>query len=125
MAGNEMNISSGGTLQALIKDLKKMKEPPDYKVIGALESALAAAFAETQAATHVITASLKMSGKTSSDFDGKEWTGEITYGGASAGANNPVRYAIYEMARGGEHDFFSGLPGTFSKFEDGVRKHFE
>lgn len=76
---------------------------------------LATGFAITQARTHVLTGSLKASGKTSTDFDGDEWTGEISYGGAlwktpaPGPPNNPVDYAIFEMARGGEHDFLAPL----------------
>lgn len=88
---------------------------PPHKPVGKLEGVLAAAFAETQAATHILTGSLKASGKTDSDFDGDVWEGSITYGGVlwrapfPGPANDPVDYAIYEMARGGDHDFFAPL----------------
>lgn len=105
---------SGDPIKKWVADMKELAGPP-HKPVGQLEAMLAAAFAETQAATHVITGSLKASGKTASDFDGDEWTGEITYGGAlwkpaaPGPPNNPVDYAIYEMARGGAHDFFGPL----------------
>lgn len=68
------------------------------------------AFEDTQVKTHVITGSLKASGKMEASTQGNDWSGTITYGGASAGPNNPVDYAIYEMARGGAHDFFGDAP---------------
>lgn len=97
---------------------------PHYKTTVELEALLKAAFVQTQAETHVITGSLKASGKTESDFDGDVWTGNITYGGAlwrtptPGPANDPVDYAIYEMARGGAHDFFNGLVGYEDKIEE-------
>lgn len=110
------------SLKAAIAQAKKLGIP-SFKLVHELELVLAAAFADTQARAHVITGSLKASGKTSSDFDGEDWKGEISYGGASAGPNNPVDYAIYEMARGGDHDFFAGLPGYESKFESAIEKY--
>lgn len=74
-----------------------------------LDAVLNAGFRATQGAVHVITGSLKTSGKKSSSFDGDTWRGEISYGGVSLGINNPVTYAIYEKARDGDHDFFSPL----------------
>lgn len=97
---------------------------PSYKTTVELEALLRAAFVETQAATHIITGSLKASGKTESDFDGDIWTGKIVYGGAlwktpaPGPPNDPVDYAIFEMARGGEHDFFSGLVGYEDRIEE-------
>lgn len=96
---------------------------PPHKPVHELELMLAAAFAETQAATHVITGSLKASGKTESDFDDDQWEGSISYGGvlwkapAPGPANDPVDYAIYEMARGGDHDFFGPLVTYEGKVE--------
>lgn len=96
---------------------------PGFKLVGALEAVLKAAFLDTQARTHVITGSLKASGTTSSDFDGDDWHGQIKYGGASTGPNNPVDYAIYEMARGGDHDFFGNLPAFEPQFEAAIAKY--
>lgn len=102
----------------------KKSAGPHYKTTVELEALLRAAFSDTQVRTHVITGSLKASGKTSSDFDGDTWTGTIEYGGdlwkvpVPGPAHDPVRYAIYEMARGGEHDFFAGLPGYVDKIPE-------
>lgn len=91
-----------------------------FKVTTQLEEVLAAAFEDTQQRVHILSGSLKASGKSESDFQDDEWTGTITYGGvlwatpAPGPPNDPVDYAIYEMARGGAHNFFGGLP----PFED-------
>lgn len=108
-----------------IIDVVDAVSKPSFKTIGALDKVLKLAFDDTQAKVHapgnpgsptyVPTGSLKNSGNVESDFDGKVWAGTITYGGSSSGfPNDPVEYAIYEAARGGEHDFFRDLP----EFED-------
>jgi len=106
-------------------DMKQFQIPP-LKTIARLEKELASAFADTQAATHIITHSLKTSGKVSSDFDGNSWDADITYGGEAAGAiNDPVDYAIYERARGGEHDFMAPAFAHEDAFGDILNKHFD
>lgn len=78
---------------------------PGMETVAALDAVLEVAFAETQSLTHVITGSLKGSGRTSSDTTEDEWKGEISYGGPSPGfPNDPVNYAKYEFGRGGSHD---------------------
>lgn len=96
------------SLDNAIQTAKKMGVPP-YKLVGELEAVFAEAYLDTQDKTHIITGSLKASGKKATDFDGNDWEGTISYGGSSGGPNNPVDYAIYEMARGGDHDFFRDL----------------
>lgn len=121
---------SGDPIKNWVKSIKGTAGPP-HKVVGELEALLQSAFAETQASTHVITGSLKASGKTETDFDGEEWSGAIEYGGilwktaAPGPPNDPVDYAIFEMARGGEHDFFGPLVAYDSKVEDAIMKHFK
>jgi hypothetical protein len=124
--------TSGVSLDEIIKELKRLGGPPGFKVVHGLELALSAAYADTQARTHIITGSLKASGDVESHFsDGRVWEGTITYGGTLHGApkpgppNDPVDYAIYEMARGGEHDFFGGLPAFDAMFDAAIDKHFE
>ena len=104
-------FSSHGSLNEMIDHFKGLQKPP-VKTIFRLEQALARGFAGTQAATHVITSSLKWSGTTTSHFDGDTWEGTVTYGGPSTGVNNPVEYAIYERQRGGDHDFMAPLQQT-------------
>lgn len=99
-------------LDGLIADVRNLSNAPSFRVIRGLERTLRNAFLDTQAKVHVITSSLKGSGRSSSEFVAPtHWEGHITYGGPSPGfPNDPVVYAIYEMARGGEHDFFRDLP---------------
>lgn len=100
--------------------------PISYKIVAKLEKILAEFYADTQARTHVITGSLKASGIPDSDYDADKWEGSITYGGtlwrgpAPGPPNDPVDYAIYEMARGGDHDFFKEAPYYIEKFEEVV-----
>lgn len=110
-----MRFNVGGLKEA--RDFFDTLAKPPVKLIAKLEQQLTATFTATQAATHIITSSLKFSGKTSSDFDGNSWSGEISYGGPSTGVNNPVDYAIYEMARGGDHNFLAPAEAAESLFE--------
>ncbi len=104
----------------VIKELKRLQKP-NVKVTEKLEMALAEVFTISQAEVHVITGSLRGSGKTMSDFDGSEWSGQASYGGPSAGfPNNPVEYAFYEWRRGGTHDFFGHASQVESKFGDAI-----
>lgn len=89
-------------------ELKRLGDAP-YKSKFYLDRVLNTGFKATQAAVHVITGSLKTSGKQSSLMWDNEWHGEISYGGVSKGVNNPVTYAIYEKARDEDHDFFNVL----------------
>lgn len=130
MAKTELKFSqTGDVLKNWIADLKESAEPYEATVL--LEGVLQEAFADTQAATHVITGSLKASGKTDSDMDNDEWYGTIEYGGSlwsvpSPGpAKDPVEYAVYEMARGGDHDFFGPLVSYEGKVEEILVKHFK
>lgn len=95
-------------LKEMREQFQKLSKPP-VQTIAKLEGELNSTFLATQAATHIITGSLKASGKTTSDWDENTftWTGEIIYGGASTGLISPVDYAIYEQARGGAHDFMA------------------
>jgi len=98
------------------KELDRLDNVPD-KAKAALDIVLQTQFKATQAAVHVITGSLKSSGKATSETSDGQWSGTIEYGGASLGVNNPVTYAIYEQRRGthwagpssvkGDHDFLA------------------
>lgn len=120
---------TGDVLKNWIADLAESAEP--YEATVKLEGVLQAAFGETQAATHVITGSLKASGKTESDMHEDEWVGTIEYGGelwavpSPGPARDPVDYAIYEMARGGDHDFFGPLVAYEGKIEEILVEHFK
>lgn len=130
MAKTEIKFhESGDVLTNWIADLKESAEP--YEATVKLEALVQTAFAETQAATHIITGSLKASGKTETDMHDDEWVGTIEYGGAlwktpaPGPANDPVDYAIYEMARGGDHDFFAPLHVYEGKVEEILVEHFK
>src|SRR5207244_2715073 len=65
------------------------------------EGVLVGQFSGTQAYVHVITGSLRASGKPDTHANRHEFRGEISYGGAAPGwPHDPVDYAIYERARG-------------------------
>ena len=107
------------------KEMQRLAAPP-LKTIGELEKVAGQGFAATQAATHIITGSLKISGKLKTDFDGNTWDMQVTYGGEAHGAVfDPVRYAIYERARGGEHDFMAPLIPYEDQIEGILNKHFD
>lgn len=125
-------IRSRTNLKRFIDWIKGVGEPPGPETTGPLEAALAGAFVATQAKTHIISGSLKASGKTESDLVGHKWTGEITYGGPLIGppagpgpAHDPVEYAIYEAARGPEHDPLAGLEVFDKQFEAAIDEHFK
>lgn len=97
------------------KELNRLGDVP-MKAKVYLDAVLASGFKATQAYVHILTGSLKASGKSSSEVDGDQWIGTIEYGGASLGINNPVTYAIYEKARGGDHDFLTPLKALDSLY---------
>jgi hypothetical protein len=90
---------------ALDREMNRIAAMPTRKMKAYLDTVLDATFAEAQALVHIDTGSLKDSGKKSSDTDPTKWTGTMRWGGPSAGVNNPVDYAIYELRRGGPHDW--------------------
>jgi hypothetical protein len=88
-----------------------------------IEQAAGATFAHTQNDVHVITGSLKGSGRVEIR---KMKTGtkvEILYGGYSPGPNNPVTYAGFEFGRGGSHDFMTpAVVATQHLYPEGMAK---
>lgn len=96
-------------------------EGPGPETVSALDVALMEGFTQTQSSTHVITGSLKGSGRKSSEVAHQGWRGEISYGGPAPGfPRDPVDYAKYELQRGGAHDFFSSLPMLYRDFEQAM-----
>lgn len=94
---------------------------PSYRGVAHLENVLDRLFEETQRDVHVITGSLRASGKTSSNVREHVWTGEIIYGGSAPGfPRSPVEYAVYERARGGSHDFLSRISVLDDAFREAV-----
>lgn len=95
-------------VEAEIDRLSDGPTPLDYEKF---DNVLLAQFAATQAKVHVITRSLKNSGKSKSSTGKNRWEGEITYGGPSPGSvHNPVDYAEYERERDASHDFLAPAP---------------
>lgn len=85
--------------------LDKVGSAPTAKGVQALEAMNRLALTEMQLSTHVDTSSLRFSEKESSEEGRNSWTGTLTAGGSTLGPKADVDYAIYEKARGGEHDF--------------------
>lgn len=119
MGGYKHMWDEGDVLEQWAVALESMAAPLHLPV-GEIEVLFRAAFEATQAATHIITGSLKASGHTNTDVTENAWTGQIIYGGALFGAaspgppHDPVDYAIYELARGGEHDFLAPAEAVFN-----------
>jgi hypothetical protein len=98
-------------------EFDRLEKGIDYKLARQLDTIMEAAFADTQADTHIITGSLKASGKLETSINqrrggrgrfasGYDWEGSIEYGGDAPGAiNDPVEYAGCEPDRGQDHDF--------------------
>ena len=103
---------------ALEKELDRLKGMPGPKARALLNAVLKEGFVTSQARVHVITGSLKSSGKSSSKGSKAThtWEGTIEYGGPSKSVNNPVDYAIYEKARGEDHDFMGNLHLLHSQY---------
>ena len=85
-------------------------EGPGPETLFALSEVLAEGFAQSQARVHVVTGSLRGSGRTSQRRVEDGWEGEITYGGPAPGYAHPyVRYAREEFGRGEEHNALGNL----------------
>jgi hypothetical protein len=70
-------------------------------------------FDRTQSAAHIVTGSLKDSGRMQAFRDRRELVGEVVYGGTQE-----CDYAVYEFARGGAHDALTvGFAETQAVFE--------
>lgn len=95
-----------------LSEVSRLERGPTAADILKFEAVLDRQFSATQAAVHVITRSLKTSGKQKSNSSNNSWEGEISYGGLAAGAvHNPVDYAEYELEREGSHNFFAPAEG--------------
>jgi hypothetical protein len=106
-------------------ELDRLERMPTEDMEARLNAVLTSAFFATQADVHVETGSLRGSGNAyfedehSGGVEQGQWVGVIQYGGPSPGfINDPVRYAAYEQARGGAHDFM--VP--FFAFEDAFKE---
>lgn len=88
------------------KELERLEDGPGIRDLLRFEAILASQFSATQARVHIDTTSLKNSGRQKSTMHRATsvWEGTITYGGRSRPIPE-VKYAPYEQARGGSHDF--------------------
>lgn len=91
------------------KEILRLKQTPSYSDKRKLDRTLKQGLRMAQAKVHVITGSLKESGKSSSRLLGSTYRGTFEFGGFSPGVNNPVDYAVYEQDRGGNHNFMLGI----------------
>lgn len=117
-----MSVTVKSDFSKLEKEFDRLLGLPDLSMKNSLDNVLEIGFKATQANVHVITGSLKSSGKQRSEADGDTWIGEIEYGGPSLGINNPVDYAIYEKARDEDHDFFATLPALHVLYVSAIKK---
>lgn len=87
-------------------ELERLSDGPGIRDLIHFEGILAQQFTATQAKVHIDTTSLKNSGRQRSTMNRKTkvWEGEISYGGPSRPIP-VVKYAGYELVRGGNHDF--------------------
>jgi len=102
------------------KELDRIIDGPGVADVVEFESVLASQFQITQQIVHIITGSLKGSGKISSVLEENKWEGQITYGGPSVGIHNPVKYAHYEQERDGAHDFMEPIYSLDGRYGDAV-----
>lgn len=109
---------------AIDSELDRIEAMPDFKTKVALEQVLTHGVVTIMADTHVLTGSLKSSIKKRSESEKitAEWKGEIEAGGASGGVNNPVDYAIYEKARGEDHNFMASTKLLDPMWIDALKK---
>jgi hypothetical protein len=96
-------------------------EGPGEETLEALSAVLALGFEQTQAKVHVITGSLRGSGRVSDRRVNDGWEGEITYGGPAPGYAHPFgRSAREECGRSEQHDALSNLHLLSSDFLDAM-----
>lgn len=107
-------------------ELDRLEGMPDEAITARLDAVLTAALVEAKVGTHVITGSLKNSGRENSETTGHRWEGTIEFGGPSPGfPHDPVKYAGYEKARGGSHDFMEPIYHYHEAFREALREGLE
>lgn len=99
--------------------LNRLEDEPSEVTVAEFEAIATAMFQTTQLFVHaegvsaggyVRTGSLRASGKLTSRRRDHGWASTIKYGGEASGfPHSPVDYAVFELARGGTHDFFEPL----------------
>lgn len=124
-----MSVRISVDISDAMRELRRIDDGPDAAAILKLETVLAAQFQATQQHVHVITGSLKASGKFDGNVQRHAWEGQISYGGLAPGAvHNPVDYAEIERERrpgGSRYRSARGyLPGTDSEGRTSVGHDF-
>jgi hypothetical protein len=106
------------------REINRLAKGPQFDDMIKFERVLISQFAATQAKVHVITGSLKSSGRVASSHSENRWEGTISYGGKSAGIHNPVDYAEFERERDASHDFFSPARSMESQYINAMNDFF-
>lgn len=85
------------------------------------QAAVEVFYTATQRHAHVLSGDMKRSGRMEVRQDGGlEIVGSVRYGG-TVGAGGNVDYVIYELRRGGSHDFFArGMNSARKRMEKAV-----
>lgn len=107
------------------KEIDRLANGPTGADLILFEIVLAQQFQASQRAVHVITRSLKSSGKVNSSSGQNKWEGEISYGGSSSGIHNPVDYAEFERERDGSHDFLAPVIGMSKAYIEAMNSFLE
>lgn len=107
-------------------ELERLSDGPGIRDLIKFEAVLATQFTATQAKVHIDTTSLKNSGKQKSSMNRATnvWEGEIIYGGPSRPIPD-VKYAGYELARGGAHDFLRPADRLSQRYRRAILDFFD
>ncbi len=112
-------------IDGIEKEIDRLANGPTLQDYIRFEAILAVQFEATQRAVHVITRSLKSSGRIASNADSNSWEGTISYGGPSTGIHNPVDYAEYERERDDAHDFLAPAKALESRYINAMNEFLE
>lgn len=106
--GNKLKVEVKG-MDTWVRGTTAFGKLLDTRLQVKLLNALDATFDMTQELVHIITGSLRGSGRKEIEQTGAAtFRVAVIYGGPAPGfPNDPVDYAIFEMARGGSHDFMT------------------
>lgn len=99
-------------------ELDRLESMPTPKMVANLETVLEFGFDSVHAGVHVDTGRLKASGKKTSKVNKNDWNGSFSFGEPAAG----VDYAIYEKARGGDHNFLSPTFILKHMFKEAIKR---
>ena len=117
-----MTIKLHSDYSAIDKELDRVSNLPGPSGKAKLDAAHAMNFAIAQAEVDIDTSSLLGSGRQSTSGSKFQWEGRMSWGGSSVGVNNPVDYAIYELARGGGHDWLGlTLPAMHARMVAAIK----